>query len=245
MSFDNFSDQQKQVYDLLLAPIDCDKKTKSISLRDGHIVSGQSYVSSYVDPDMSDFAVGFYEILYRDVLDGGTMLDDSSFFVNTDFAGDTMNSFHSIANVTPGAGANANERPPFEKWPMFLQEYSRQFRCLANYWVIPMKLGRQSMKFSRYDAVDLCLNVLESDYQNRMACYVDYCSKIPDFTQFCAAHFVSEWQDRDMILNLYRSMGGEKLVELATEAIRCRAQRIALSHYSEELFLYFVSLGLV
>lgn len=245
MSCDNLSREQRQVYKLLLTPIECDKKASGMSLKDGKIFSGQTYISSYADPDMSDFAVGFYEILYRDVLDNGEMLDSHFFFKNTDFAGDTMNSFNSIANVTPGAGTNADERPPFEKWPIFLQEYSRQFRCLANYWVIPMKLGRQSMKFNRYDSVDLCLSVLESDYQNCMANYVDYCSKVPDFTHFCTVHFISTWHDREMVLQLYRNMGGEKLVKLATEAIHIRALRIASSCYSEKLFHYFVSLGLV
>lgn len=244
MALPGLSEQQEQVYRLLLKPIDCRKREKEIKEENGRILSGQTYRNG-ADPDMSDFAVGFYKILYGDILDRGVLLGEGKTFVNEDFAGDTMNSFNSIANATPGAGTSAKRRTPFEKWPAFLQEYYNQYHCLANFWVIPMKLGRQSGKFSRYDAMDICLGVLENDYSGRMACYKDYTAKIPDFQTFCQVHYVEKRRDGGSVLDLYKEKEGEKLAAYATEAILQRACKIATSRFSEKLYTHFCKLNLI
>lgn len=244
----NLSEKQEQVYRLLLMPIDCDKKYVRIECKDGRIHSGQRYNSPYADPDMSDFAVGFYEILYSELLDCGSILNEDCFFTNTDFAGDTMNSFQSIANATWGAGSCAKERTPSEKWPAFLQKYYEQYRCLANFWLIPMKLGRQSMKLSRYDSVDLFLSRLSDDYAGRLGDYDAYFAKIPNFEKFCEAHFIISYRDEASVLKMYGSHKkeyGEQLVANALEDIMGRAYRIAVSPFSCKLYDYFYRLRIL
>ena len=52
---------------ILLTPIECNKRYKTIKLVNGEICSPQKYYCGE-DCDMSDFAVGFYEIIYANIL---------------------------------------------------------------------------------------------------------------------------------------------------------------------------------
>ena len=60
---------------------------------------------------MSDFAIGFYSILYKGPLNNNPILDKkTNKLVNNNFAGDTMNSFNSIANCIPESGKKVENR---------------------------------------------------------------------------------------------------------------------------------------
>ena len=79
---------KKDVYDILMMPIKCDKNVKTISIENNYILSGQKY-RSMEDEDMSDFAVGFYEIIYDSIIEPKGILNENGKFTNSDFAGDT------------------------------------------------------------------------------------------------------------------------------------------------------------
>ena len=76
---------------------------------------------------MSDYAVRFYEILYRDIFENHPMLDEKGHVIDVEFSGDTMNSFETTASRTPGAGKNKKERLPEGERPEFLREYKHKF----------------------------------------------------------------------------------------------------------------------
>lgn len=61
------TEKEKKVYEILLTPIKCCKNVKKIYMQDNVIYSHQSYIRE-PDPDMSDFSVGFYEIVYKGIL---------------------------------------------------------------------------------------------------------------------------------------------------------------------------------
>lgn len=128
----------KQIRELLLIPISCDKKINGISRKDNRILSGQKYYSS-ADEDMSDFAIGFYEIIYRDILGNIPILDFRGALHNNEFAGDTMNSFNTIANVTHGAGKSRLQRTPIIEWHEYLREYHMRYHSLQIFGLFPWK----------------------------------------------------------------------------------------------------------
>ena len=103
---------------------------------------GQKYASTYVDEDMSDYAVGFYEILYKNLLGNQPMLNDKGNIINWKFAGDTMNRFETTANKTPGAGKMKAKRTPESEWSDFLRIYKRSYHSFANFWILPVETGR-------------------------------------------------------------------------------------------------------
>ena len=104
---------------------------------------------------MSDFTVGFYEIVYKDLLKCMTLLNGKGELYNAQFAGDTMNSFNTIANFTINAGKSMAKRTPLEEWPEYLKDYRIRYHCLANFWILPMDIGRTSRKLNKYDS--MCL----------------------------------------------------------------------------------------
>lgn len=80
---------------ILLTPIKCEG-SKVLEIDDKHnviLTSDTRYCYQNGDPDMSDLAIVFYKILY-----GKEMLKSDGDFRCHEFAGDTMNSFNSVAN---------------------------------------------------------------------------------------------------------------------------------------------------
>lgn len=96
----NEIEEKNIVKQILLTPIKCSKRYKCVQMVDGEIRSPQKYYCT-ADCDMSDFAVGFYEIIYRDNLlnENKNILAEYGRFKNKELAGDTINSFNSLANV--------------------------------------------------------------------------------------------------------------------------------------------------
>ena len=128
------------------------KRYKCVQMVDGEIRSPQKYYCT-ADCDMSDFAVGFYEIIYRDNLlnENKNILAEYGRFKNKELAGDTINSFNSLANVI--LDETNKTRSNQDKGPDYLIEYEKRYHCLANFWVIPMRHGRRSAKLGRYDCL--------------------------------------------------------------------------------------------
>ena len=97
------TEKENTVYKILLTPIKCDKNIPKICLKDTVIYSPQLYKST-PDEDMSDFSVGFYKIVYKDILGGNNVeiLNEDGTYKNENYMVDTIHSFNSLANVILG-----------------------------------------------------------------------------------------------------------------------------------------------
>ena len=110
----------KDLLEVLLMPIDVVKGNNSIKIVNGRIKSTQSYRGS--DPDMSDAAVEFYQIVYgRRIEKNGVLADDEK-----NFCGDTMMSSKSLKRLYS------------------LENIEDKTHCLANFWILPMDVGHSS-----------------------------------------------------------------------------------------------------
>ncbi len=243
--------KRQQVYEILMMPIVCDdRKRKNLERRDRVILSGQKYCSSFIDEDMSDFAVCFYEILYGYLWDNHSMLDEKGALINWEFAGDTMNSFNTIANAVPGAGDSRDLRTPEEEWPEYLRTYYHTYHCLANFWILPMETGRMlkgklNKARTARDFMDRYLNVIrdgvefngmERDYHNRFSGWDDFITK-----HFLFRGYLS---DDGMIKPISRG-SAEEFTKNAICAMEGRAKEISESDYANELWELFNKNGLI
>lgn len=235
---------KEQVRKILLMPICSDKSCSGIIINEEKNICSQQLYHGMADPDMSKFAIGFYEIIYKDLLKGASILEVESGHLNDCcFAGDTMNSFNSIANITPGAGKSKKMRTPEEKWPKELIDYKKQYHCLANFWIIPMSIGRQSMKLNKYDSMDIFLECLEKDYKGVLGKHCSYFESIThdnsinDYKRFKEVHFL---QSYDPIIRIeYCEENAIKLISQAMDRIKSRAKAICESKYCRDLWEYF------
>lgn len=192
---------------------------------------------------MSDFAIGFYEIIYKDNLVENNILHDKGHLINKQFAGDTMNSFNHIANLTPGAGNTKSKRTSQERWPYYLKEYYDKYHCLANFWIIPMRIGRLGAKLNRYDSVELFINRIK-DEEKILKTYNQYFEKLTK-NNFERLHYIQKIRNEVEVKELYSKRDTESLVKNALNDIDERAKIIAKSKYANELYEYFSRFDLI
>lgn len=269
-------EKRKKVRNILLTPIECiTHKPFSIHIEhdndndeifpskgkftNARIISSQKYRNA-LDPDMSDLAIEFYSIIYSDILKSQEILKEKGALENYDFAGDTINSFNSIANNVAGAGQSVKQRTEKKDWPEFLQEYYDQYHCLANFWILPMRIGRTGKKLNYYDSVDIFLNRLKEEY-SVLGKYADYNErlKLPD--EFLTKHFIEKYVQlsTDDVLKKYSKSKDEKdktekeleddayeLVNRAYEFMELRAESILSDENKcEELYELFDKLKIL
>lgn len=240
---------KKQVEEILLMPIECTtQSSENIFTHNGRIFSSQKYKGN-LDPDMSDIAVGFYNIIYKNILSKYGLLKNDD-YCSINFVGDTMNSFNSIANIVPGAGRSVTQRTDKELWPSFLQNYHNRYHCLANFWVLPRCIGRCGKKLNSQDSVDIFLNILQEDY-SILDKYTDYFEQIEEYKTFCQKHFIPQTYtplSNNEIKSLYNHKKAdeelkESAKELTVQAQNCwelRANCISSDdNICEELYQYF------
>lgn len=251
--------KSKQVYELLLTPIVCtgysEGKVSIIKCGD-KIKTSQSYYPYKkweipLDEDMSDFAMGFYEILYKDILNGNQMIDNDD-LCDREFAGDTMNSFNYIANLLPQAGRSRNSRTPKSQWPPILQKWEQSYHCLANFWIIPLKIGRKnSDKLSKgsyengvNDYVDRFIDLLKEPTNFAGIFSRDYKS-IEEFAakQFLYGSYM--YGDSSVVSYSDEIEIPEVMINKIIDRIKIRATAIANSDCSIELWDYFDKWGLL
>ena len=260
------NDKKKQkVYEILMMPIECTGYSNGkpiIKIENEVIKTTQTYYPYKewdipLDPDMSDFAVGFYEIIYRDLLEE-VILDSKDALSNKDYAGDTMNSFNTIANSVAEAGSKKDKREPMEKWPKWLQKYEAYHRCLANFWVIPMEMGRTvnnewckgSYDKDVRDYMDRFLNLYKANLEQYKMMYPSYFENINSFKDFVRLHilFGSYVSDNDN-MEVYSFSNDEHdrktVVDKIQDNIKLRAKAISESKYANELWEYFLKNGLL
>lgn len=255
--------KEEIVKKILLTPIKCLEHRKDdpiIYLKDNVIYSTQLY-KYLLDPDMSDFSVGFYKIVYKNILEeNAEILNKNGTCKNKNYMGDTMHSFNILANVILHVNSKKN-RPPEKEWPSELKCYSHHYHCLANFWIIPMCHGRNSKKLSSYDSLDYYLNKVYDFYLNKEKKYryeTDEYFKNKKFTSyesFLEIHGMSGYEtlDTSEISEIYspkdkcfKEIQRKGLEEIGR--IRSlwdeRAREIAEKH-TEELYDYFDGLGLI
>lgn len=240
---------KEKVYKILLTPIICDKNHNNIGVENNIIYSSQKYCKSQ-DEDMSDFSLGFYEILYKDFLKNKPLLDENGKLYNEEFAGDTMYSFNTIANMTDGAGNSRNNRTNEKFWPEFLQKYYHSYHCLANFWIIPMYYGRwrsvgYATKENPYDSPDLFLEYIENNFGICKAKHNKYFNEINDVFDFCKLHFFNKLKDYNEIKNMYTSKTPENIINYNNQQIENRAKKISESDIANELYDYFYKVGIL
>lgn len=267
--------QRKQVYKILTMPIECTgySNGENIEIKvDGSVIKTTQTYYPYkewngekkdipLDPDMSDFSVGFYDILYKDILKNPILNEDDEFY-DKEFAGDTMNSFNTIANLISGAGSSSYNRTLFQYWPTYLQEYHNKYHCLANFWLIPMHIGRTS-KYTPYkykklsktsyeydiqDYMDRFLNLFKNNISQYKNLYCNYFDSINSFDHFARLHnLVGSYIYGDMsIFEFSKNKSDfEYIIKFIQDRIELRATAISMSQYAEELWKYFYKLRLL
>lgn len=202
---------------------------------------------------MSDFAVGFYEIIYKDFLVNRILRSDDGFF-DKNFAGDTMSSFNSIANRVPKAGKCLKSRTSESGWPQWLRDYHARYHCLANFWVIPMEVGRKIgaplCKGDYGNGVEdymdrfLCFYMdKESEYKTKYSSYFD---KFDGFKKFCESNFLlgSYLDSKAKVVHYSNSSDPEEIVGKINQMIEARASLIAQSPKCSSFFEFFEKYGL-
>lgn len=185
--------QKKQVKDILLMPIECTtQETLNVFLYNNKVFSSQKYKG--FDPDMSDFAVEFYQIIYEERLEklGNKILDDKGNLKvlkeHKEFCGDTMNSYNTIQK---------NMRDDKKK-----RELKDKYHSLANFWLLPMHVGHSSWKTNKLGlgmyskskrGID---DYMDKFLQNYFDKYAEYREAYPEYAEafkpdsFGADHFI-------------------------------------------------------
>lgn len=267
------NDKKKQdVYKILMTPIQSTRysESKPIIKKVGSVIeTTQTYWPQYIDKDtakpfkyefrpdcdMSDFACGFYEIIYKDILNDNKLVDDNGNFADKNFAGDTMNSFDTIANLVLEAGTK-KKRTPIEKWPKWLQEYSSNYHCLANFWLIPMEIGRTlknewckgSYDKNVQDYMDRFLKLYKDNSEQYKTLYPIYFKNMKSFEDFAGLHIlVGSYVSENMEVKNFSNekLDGKIIVEKIENNIMKRAKAISESKYAEELWKCFFENGLL
>lgn len=243
-------EQKNEVIKILMTPIKvCGRNSgiPNIYMEKKVIHSTQTYESSF-DEDMCDFAVGFYEILYKSLLKEKKILHQKK-LVNNAFAGDTMNSFNTIANRVPEAGKSRKQRTCEKVWPEYLINFKDHYHCLANFWLLPMEIGRKSnhqySKTRCKDYMDRFLNIISKEYGK-----VKVLKTYGDYDKFKAVHFLEGSyigaEDGKVLSFSNRSKNTpEEVIKSMTKIIYKRAEMIANSPSGAKLFRYFKKYNLI
>lgn len=232
---EKLTDEQKaEVQKILLLPIVCSKRYKSIEIQDNVIYSGQEFYTS-PDEDMSDIAIVFYEILYANALNGKKILSGKD-LANCCFAGDTMNSFNTILNMLKKKELSDEEEALLEK-------YQKHYHCLANFWILPSCIGRRSRKGNNLDSMDIFLNGIDEDYDGVMKKHLSYYKAWSNVSDFRKEHYLSGYKNKktESIRKSYADKDGKSIINEAIERIKQRAKDISDSDKGKELWEYFQS----
>lgn len=230
----------EQVKKILLTRITVGDKNDTIRFADDkeEIISGQKYYSDK-DPDMSDFAIGFYEILYGK----NPILKEDGTLNDVEFAGDTICSFDTTANRIPEANKSRKSRSNIEEWPLYLKEYYMKYHCLANFWLLPMEIGRTGKKFSKMstskDYIDRYLQYYKNNQNEYCRLYPNYFSQFNKFDDFINYHFFSGDDNFAAIISFSYDKKMDDVIFKMMKAMESRADAISKSEYCKLLWEYF------
>jgi len=219
------------IKDILLMPIIVSKSEQGFSIvKDCNtgeklIISGQKYNGS-VDADMSDIAIEFYKHIYK--LEN--ILNDKNQLVCDQFAGDTINSYRYVTN-RKGCSQKMKD------------DWSRQYHCLANFWILPKAVGRMLGKYSKAtiakDYLDNFLYVLHNQemYESFKKEYPEYFLNCENIEDFYAMH---GFENCDVIIqnindyNKVKCMNADERINRMQKFVEWRATFLA-EKYGNEL----------
>ena len=241
----------QQVYNILITPIKCtrysmEKREKVeiyIDAKTNIIKSTQTYypykkfkgeaLPIRLDEDMSDFACGFYEIIYKNIFPNPQttkILNERDALVNTQYAGDTMTSVKKF------------------------QSLEDKYHCLANFWLLPMELGRTAnnkwckvhSETNTDDFMDRFLLLVKDNFETYRETYEQYFGNIISFEQFANIHFLKgSYVKENYDIKKYSDNISQNTADIVYEIIKKRADLISKSVYCEELWEYFSEYGLI
>lgn len=249
--------KRKQVYEVLLMPIKCENHSgfrndrKVVIRKEGNCIkttetywrpykdreTGESFRYSFIpDCDMSDFACGYYEIIYKEILkDVQKLVDDDGDLVNREFAGDTMTSV--------------------SKLPQLRNSY----HCLANFWMVPEFIGRTSKytpnKYQKWsktssvyniqDFMDRFLVLINENFEVYKSLYPSYFKNIDTFEHFVEIHYLGGvYVDEDYNVIKFSNNIDMSTPNILLKAMKNRAEKISKSKYVDKLWDYFNEYGL-
>lgn len=221
-------EQKEQVKKILLMPIECTRHNSPNIFIDNdknRIVSSQTYYSS-LDPDMSDIAIAFYRTIYgKEILDG-------KYFKSKEFCGDTMNTYNTVAKKM------GNEKAK-EKW-------HNQYHCLANFWLLPMSVGRSLGKYSKAknginDYMDKFLHYYRENYKEYLYAFPEYAKEFT-LDNFARYHFLEESYIYGKNIDDFSDANADNIPCMMWDKIRQRANRIVCRKKRElyELFKNYI-----
>jgi hypothetical protein len=218
-------------------------------MKENIIYSPQKYYGR-LDEDMSDFAVGFYKILYKDILPGGSLME-GRYLANKGFAGDTMSSFKIISIGI----LDTDQHMSYEEWPKLLRCYHKNYHCLANFWLLPLEMGRtlkgklNKARRPNDDYMDRFLELFfkEAQFDDASRIYVKSFGNAKDFrVNFTKLHHLSgSYVLEDGNINKYSKKSSEEIIGIVNGLIRKRACSISQSDAMPSLWCYFKCLGLL
>lgn len=268
---------------MLLTPIVVDKLTTSIKKEGDTWISPQIY-SGAGDSDMSDLSVAFYEIIYKDMLLDNKLLGRYEAkkgktymyinkIANSSFAGDTMNSFNTIAGKTikklsvdgklsvehyympddpEGRLRLILDSDAKESTKKLFHKFYNLYHSLANFWIIPMKMGRGSRKkiftdntsLDPQDYMEGFLRGIEDNWNDlkKQECYGCYFNKFKGYDNFRKEHFICKkdypegLKDKTGIKDSLNEDDAFAIVSGMISAIENRAKLLSESKYAEQLW---------
>lgn len=248
---ENKEEIKEQVRKILLMPIECyvDYKGGKLEItkeNNEKIMSSQMYYPQYIykdtgkpdrfpnwkpDEDVSDFACGFYEIIYNKVLSGNTIIDAVGNLSDKQYCGDTMTSVSKIPKL------------------------KNRYHCLANFWILPMHIGHTSSSthydlkkwsktsnhYKTEDFMDRWLLLLKyqfADFKENFS----YFNNFKSFEEFADIHFLkgSYVDDNyDVIQYSDESLKTQDLDKILFGFMETRAEKISASDYADDLWDFF------
>lgn len=271
------SDNRKNILTkMLLTPVVVDKLATSIQKEGNTWISPQIYKGAG-DPDMSDLSVAFYEIVYKDILPKNKVLEELGEkkikdFENRSFAGDTMNSFNTIVGKMiktlkiykevmdrGGMPSTSDERMEIilksdakEETKALFRKFYCLYHSLANFWIVPMEIGRGSTKRISTDSISLdpqdymegFLSGVENNWSDlkKQESYSFYFKKFDGYDDFREKHFISETdypkyiKDKTGKRDPLNEEDATAIVSGMISAIENRAELLSESKYAEQLW---------
>ena len=228
----NGINKSDRVKNILLTPIVASKDVSVITLakrNDTHgdfILSGQDYCNN-VDSDMSSIAIEFYKVIYN--IDN--MLNKDGSLFNVQYAGDTMNSFRQITNRL---SCKQHKK----------KEWFEKYHCLANFWILPMEVGRKhvngisksQVSKAYMDGFLKVLNYKFTEYKDRYPKYFESINDIIDFYKMHGIETIYINNNEPVQITGFNNAndGIDKMIKL----IELRADYLS-TNYTQELYNLF------
>ncbi|AYJ44078.1 MULTISPECIES: hypothetical protein [Enterococcus] len=195
-------------------------------------------------------------------------------FANVSFAGDTMNSFKTISgklikelsidgekinkqyympNDSKGRMRLIFDSDADEYTQKIFYEFYKLYHSLANFWIIPIEMGRKSSKtisidnfeFRTQDYMGRFLSEIRNNWNRlkKQGLYNFYFKNFEDYSEFIEKHFIIETDylesPKDETEN-FGSLNEKDAVSIVSgmiTAIKNRAELLSKSEYAEQLWI--------